>query len=414
VRTGSPWSTRWPRAEGQKEKMSALSQITSISAMNLRSIPQRLGTSFVIVIGIAGVVAVLLSVLAMATGIMKTIANTGRPDRAIVLRGGSNAELSSALSRDNAVTIMDAPGVKRGADGKPIASAETLTLVELPTEKGQSWANATIRGVGPAVLALRPEMKLVQGRMFKPAVHELIVGTKAHSQFEALGLGKRIAFANGDWVIVGIFASGGDRHESEIFGDAETMMSAIQRNAYQPVTVQLESAGSFDAFKTALTTNPTLSVDVKRESEFFAEESKPISRVLSIVAYVVGGIMAVGALFGALNTMYSAVSARAVEIATLRALGFGSASVVVSVFAEALALALIGAGIGSLAAWVFFDGNVINTSAGGISQLVFALTLTPALIALGIVWAAAIGLIGGLFPAVRAARLPVAQALRAV
>lgn len=394
--------------------MSALSQITSISAMNLRSIPQRLGTSFVIVIGIAGVVAVLLSVLAMATGIMKTIANTGRPDRAIVLRGGSNAELSSALSRDNAVTIMDAPGVKRGADGKPIASAETLTLVELPTEKGQSWANATIRGVGPAVLALRPEMKLVQGRMFKPAVHELIVGTKAHSQFEALGLGKRIAFANGDWVIVGIFASGGDRHESEIFGDAETMMSAIQRNAYQPVTVQLESAGSFDAFKTALTTNPTLSVDVKRESEFFAEESKPISRVLSIVAYVVGGIMAVGALFGALNTMYSAVSARAVEIATLRALGFGSASVVVSVFAEALALALIGAGIGSLAAWVFFDGNVINTSAGGISQLVFALTLTPALIALGIVWAAAIGLIGGLFPAVRAARLPVAQALRAV
>jgi putative ABC transport system permease protein len=414
VRTGSPWSTRWPRAEGQKEKMSALSQITSISAMNLRSIPQRLGTSFVIVIGIAGVVAVLLSVLAMATGIMKTIANTGRPDRAIVLRGGSNAELSSALSRDNAVTIMDAPGVKRGADGKPIASAETLTLVELPTEKGQSWANATIRGVGPAVLALRPEMKLVQGRMFKPAVHELIVGTKAHSQFEALGLGKRIAFANGDWVIVGIFASGGDRHESEIFGDAETMMSAIQRNAYQPVTVQLESAGSFDAFKTALTTNPTLSVDVKRESEFFAEESKPISRVLSIVAYVVGGIMAVGALFGALNTMYSAVGARAVEIATLRALGFGSASVVVSVFAEALALALIGAGIGSLAAWVFFDGNVINTSAGGISQLVFALTLTPALIALGIVWAAAIGLIGGLFPAVRAARLPVAQALRAV
>ena len=393
--------------------MSALTQIASISALNLRSIPQRLGTSFVIIVGIAGVVAVLLSVLAMATGVMQTIANTGRPDRAIVLRGGSNSELASVLTREQANTIVDAPGVKRGADGKPIASAESLTLVELPTENGKSWANATIRGVGPAVLAVRPEMKIVRGRMFKPAVHEVIVGSKAQSQFDALGLGKRIAFANGDWEVVGVFESGGDRHESEIFGDAETMMSAIQRNAYQPITVQLESPASFEAFKTSLTTNPTLSVDAKRESDFFAEESKPISRVLSIVAYVVGGIMAVGALFGALNTMYSAVSARTREIGTLRALGFGSAAVIVSVFVEALALSLIGAILGSLAAWLFFDGHIINTSGGGITQLVFALTLTPALIALGIAWAAVIGLIGGLFPAVRAARLPVSEALRA-
>ena len=394
--------------------MSTLSQITSISAMNLRSVPQRFGTSLVIVIGIAGVVAVLLSVLAMATGMMKTIANTGRDDRAIVLRGGSSAELSSVLSRDNAVTIMDAPGVKHGADGKPIASAESLTLVDLPTEAGQSWANATVRGVGPAVMALRPEMKIVQGRMFKPAVHEIIVGSKAHSQFDALGLGKRIKFANGEWDVVGVFESGGDRHESEIFADAETMMSAIQRNAYQPVTVQLESPARFETFKTALTTNPTLSVDVKRESDFFADESKPIANVLRIVAYVVGGIMAVGALFGALNTMYTAVSARTREIATLRALGFGSLAVIISVFVEALMLALIGAVLGCLAAWVFFDGNVINTSAGGISQLVFALVLTPALIMLGVAWAAVIGLVGGLFPALRAARLPVAEALRAV
>ncbi|HEV7715264.1 MAG TPA: ABC transporter permease [Steroidobacteraceae bacterium] len=395
--------------------MSALKQLTSISAMNLRAIPQRVGTSLVIVIGIAGVVAVLLSVLAMATGIMQTIARTGRADRAIVLRGGSTAEIASTLSRDQAMTISDAPGVKHSADGKPLASAESLTLVDLPTENGQSWANATVRGVGPAVLAVRPEMKIVQGRMFKPAVHEFIVGSKAHSQFPTLALGKRVKFANGDWEVVGIFESGGDRHESEIFGDSETMMSAIGRNGYQPVTVQLESEASFDAFKTALTTNPTLNVDVKRESDFFAEESKPITKVLSIVAYVVGGIMAVGALFGALNTMYSAVSARTKEIATLRALGFGATSVVVSVFAEALALSLIGGLLGCLAAWLFFDGHVVSTSAsGGISQLVFALTLTPALAVLGILWACAIGLIGGLFPALRAARLPVATALRAV
>jgi putative ABC transport system permease protein len=395
--------------------MSVYRQITSISAMNLRSIPQRLGTSFVIVIGIAGVVGVLLSVLAMSTGLMKTITNTGRADRAIVLRGGSNAELASALTRDQALTIMDAPGVKRGADGKPIASADSITLIEVPTEQGQSWANVTIRGVGPKILELRPEMKIVAGRMFRPAVHEVIVGSKARSQFEALQIGKHLKFANGDWEIVGVFESGGDRHESEVYGDGETVMSAIRRNGYQPVTVLLESADRFNAFKEALTTNPTLSVDVKRESEFFAEQAKPVSRIVSIVAYVVGGIMAVGALFGALNTMYSAVSARALEIATLRAIGFGATSVVMSVFAEALLLSLLGAVLGCFAAWAFFDGNVVNSSAGGqgISQLVFTLALTPALIALGIVWACVIGLIGGLFPALRAARLPVAQALRA-
>src|SRR5262245_58095879 len=396
--------------------MSVLKQISSITSMNLRSIPQRLGTSFVIVIGIAGVVGVLLSVLAMSTGLLKTIANAGRDDRAIVLRGGSNAEIASAITRDQAQTIMDAAGVKRGADGKPIVSADSITLVDIPTEQDASWANVTIRGVGPKILELRPEMKIIEGRLFKPAVHEVIIGSKAHSQFEALQIGKKLHFANDDWSIVGVFESGGDRHESEVYGDGETVMSAIQRNGYQPVTVLLDSAQSFEAFKTALTTNPTLSVDVKRESEFFAEQAKPVSRIIAIVAYVVGGIMAVGALFGALNTMYSAVSARALEIATLRAIGFGATSVVFSVFAEALALSLLGAVIGCIAAWAFFDGNVINTSAGGngISQLVFALTLTPALIVLGIAWACVIGLVGGLFPAMRAARLPVAQALRAV
>src|SRR5689334_7046081 len=337
--------------------MSVFKQINSITVMNLRSIPQRLGTSFVIVIGIAGVVGVLLSVLAMSTGLMKTIANTGRPDRAIVLRGGSNAEIASAITRDQAQTIADAPGVKRGADGKPIVSADSITLVDTPTEQGASWANVTIRGVGPKILELRPEMKITQGRMFKPAVHEVIVGSKANAQFDALKVGKKLHFANDDWEIVGVFESGGDRHESEVYGDGETVMSAIQRNGYQPVTVLLQSPDSFEAFKTALTTNPTLSVDVKRESEFFAEQAKPVSRIIAIVAYVVGGIMAVGALFGALNTMYSAVSARSLEIATLRAIGFGAASVVFSVFAEALALSLFGAIIGSVAAWAFFDGH---------------------------------------------------------
>src|SRR5690349_10916137 len=207
--------------------MSVLKQISSITTMNLRSIPQRLGTSFVIVIGIAGVVGVLLSVLAMSTGLLKTISNTGRADRAIVLRGGSNAEIASALTREQAQTILDAPGVKRGADGKPIASADTLTLVEIPTEAGASWANLTIRGVSPKIFELRPEMKIVEGRMYRPAVHEIIVGSKAHSQFEALKVGKKLQFSNGEWEIVGVFQSGGDRRESEAYADGETLMSAI-------------------------------------------------------------------------------------------------------------------------------------------------------------------------------------------
>ena len=381
--------------------------------MNLRSVPHRLGTSLVIVVGIAGVVAVLLSVLAMSMGVLKTVSGAGRDDRAVVLRGGSASELASAISRDQGLTIMGAPGVKHDASGAPIASADTITLVDLPTKAGDSWANVTVRGVGSKIMELRPEMKIVSGRMFKPAVNEFIVGTKALSQFPVLQVGKRIKFMTGDWEIVGVFESGGDRHESEIYGDADTVMSAIRRTGYQPVTVMLESAASFDAFKTALTTDPTLQVEVKRESDFVAEQSKTLTTVLKVIAYVVGGIMAVGALFGALNTMYTAVSARGREIATLRALGFGATPVVISVFVEAVSLALLGGVLGCLAAWLFFDGHVISTSGGGVAQLVFALALTPGLIAVGVIWACAIGVIGGLFPAVRAARLPVATALRA-
>jgi putative ABC transport system permease protein len=393
--------------------MSAMSQITSISAMNLRSVPHRLGSSFVIVIGIAGVVAVVLSVLAMAIGVLSTISNTGRADRAIVVRAGSASDLSSVITRDQGLAIIDAPGVKKDASGQAIASADTLTVVDLPTSDGSSWANVSLRGVGPKLMELRPETRIIQGRLFRPAVHELIVGKKALSQFPSLQVGKRIKVMTSEWEIVGVFESG-DQRESEIYGDAETVMSAIRRNAYQPVTVLLESPGSFETFKTALTTNPQLQVEVKRESDYFADQSKTLTQVLSVIAYVVGGIMAVGALFGALNTMYTAVSTRGKEIATLRALGFGAAPVVISVFVEAVSLALLGAALGSLAAWLFFDGHIVSTSGGGVAQIVFALTLTPGLIAVGVIWAFLIGLVGALFPAVRAARLPVATALRAV
>ncbi|WP_028009342.1 ABC transporter permease [Solimonas flava] len=390
-----------------------LKQTLAVTLMNLRAIPQRLGTSSVIVIGIAGVVAVLVSVLAMATGFHQTVANSGRADRAIVLRGGSQAEVNSSIARDNLLTILDAPGVRKDAAGRPIGCGEIVTIVNLPTIDDGNLSNVTLRGSCGQLAALRPELKLIEGRLFEPAVRELIVGAGAAQQFRGVTLGSRISFRDSDWTVVGIFSSGGDAHDSELIADVDTVQSAFRRSLYQSVTALLDAPSSFDAFKDALTTNPTLTVDVKREPEYYAEQSKQLTKLLNFIAYFVGGIMAIGAMFGALNTMYSAVSSRAREIATLRAIGFGAVPVVISVFAEALLLALLGGALGAALAWLFFNGNAVSTLGANFSQVVFRLTVTPGIVVSGLWLALFIGLLGGLFPAVRAARLPVVDALRA-
>jgi len=396
--------------------MKMLRQISSVTTMNLRSLPQRWSTSLVIVIGIAGVVAVLVSVLAMSTGMIKTLNSAGRDDRAIVLRNGSASEMGSVLLRDAVRTIVDAPGIKRDAEGKPIASAETIRMATVHKKGDGAEVNIPLRGVGQQVQALRPELKILQGRMFNPAVNELIVGKAAHAQFKGLGLGDQLHTRGATWTVVGVFASGGDSHESELLTDAETLNSTDGRAAFQNVIVLLDSPAAFQRFKDALSANPALAVDVSRESEYYRRQSEVIGKVIGIIAYVVGGIMAVGAIFGALNTMYSAVSARLKEIATLRALGFGATAMVLSVLVEALLLALLGGIIGAGLAWLFFNGNMVSsaTSGPGQGQLVFQLSVSLQLVALGIVWACVIGLVGGLFPAIRAARLPVAEALRSV
>jgi putative ABC transport system permease protein len=387
-------------------------QTAAVTVMNLRAIPQRLGTSSVIVIGIAGVVAVLVSVLAMATGFHQTVANAGRADRAIVLRGGSQSEINSVISRDNSLTILDAAGVKKDTDGKPIGTADVVTIVNLPKLGDGATSNVTLRGTGAKFAALRPEFRILEGRMFQPAVREVVVGASAAKQFKGLTLGSKISFRESDWTVVGIFTTGGDAHESELIGDADTVQSAFRRTAFQSMTVLLDSADSFNTFKDQLTTNPTLTVDVKREQDYYAEQSKSLTKLLNFIGFFVGGIMALGAMFGALNTMYSAVSARGVEIATLRAIGFGAMPVVISVFAEALLLALLGGAIGAALAWAFFNGHTTSVLGASFSQVVFRLTVTPGLIIGGMVLAMLIGVLGGLFPAIRAARLPVAMALR--
>ena len=395
--------------------MSALRQIAAVSAINIRSLPHRIGTSSVVVIGIAGVVAVLISVLAMSTGFIKTLQSTGPEHRAVVVRTGSSAELVSVLTNDAALTIANAAGIKKAGDGRPLVSPETLLIMNLTKKDGED-ATAPFRGFTQDGFAVHPEIKMISGRAFRPGVTEMIVGKSAQRLYSGLDIDARVKLRGSTWTVVGVFDGSGSSHDSELIADKQTLNSAYQRgDGEQSVWVVLDSQGSFQAFKDAITANPQLQVDVSTEQDFTAQQSSAISQILKVVAYVVGGIMAIGAIFGALNTMYSAVSTRSREIATLRAIGFGPAPVVISVFVEALLLALIGGSIGALIAWVLFNGYSVNSVGGGFGgQLIFDLAVTPALVGLGITWACVIGLIGGLFPAIRAARLPVATALRAV
>jgi putative ABC transport system permease protein len=395
--------------------MNALRQIAAVSFMNLRSLPQRIGASSVVVIGIAGVVAVLVSVLAMSTGLVKTLQSAGPANRVIVVSTGSNSELLSSLTAEEILAVGDSAGIARSADGRKLASPESLMTVNLVKRDGDE-ASAPLRGISPEGFAVHPEIKISAGRSFRPGVAELIVGKSAERLYKGATVGSLIKLRGTVWTLVGTFESGGSPHDSELIGDLRTLNSAYQRgNTSQSVLAIVEpgSAG-FDAFKDAITTNPQLQVDVSREKDFGMQESDLITRILFVVAYVVGGIMAVGAICGALNTMYSTVSSRTREIATLRAIGFGAMSVVVSVFVEALLLALAGGICGALLAWWLFNGHSVDTAGGSTGgQLVFALVVTPGLMALGVGWACLIGVVGGLFPAVRAARLPVATSLRA-
>ncbi|MGH8177351.1 MAG: ABC transporter permease, partial [Steroidobacter sp.] len=389
-------------------------QILAVTAVNLRSIPQRLGNSLVIVIGVAGVVAVLLSALAMSSGFRRTIDSDARIDRAIVMTRGAENEAGSALSRANVAAVHAAPGVRRDSSGEPIVSGEVLLVAPVARKADGSDANITLRGVGGKLMSLRPEIKIIAGRMFQPALHEVLVGQSAQKQFAGLDIGSQVRLQEGDWTVVGVFSTNGSSRESELLADAETVMSAYRENTFNSVTVLLESQRGFNVFKDALSVDPTLIVDVRSEPEYLASVSQSINRLLKLVAYAIGGIMAIGAIFAALNTMYSSISSRAAEIATLRALGFGSGAVLASVLIEGLLLSAAGGAIGVAIAYFGFNGRAISTLGGAIwdSQLVYSLTITPSLIGIAVVLACAIGLMGGLLPGMRAARMPVAEALR--
>jgi putative ABC transport system permease protein len=389
------------------------SQIASITKFGLLSIPQRRGAVAATVIGIAGVVAVLVGVLSIAAGFRQAMTVSASPDGAVVLRSGADSEMVSGLGRDQTRLIADAPGVARNAQGS-LASAELFVIINLPKRSTGLDANVPLRGVESAAWQVRDHMKIVEGRLFDWGKNEVIVGNGARQEFAGLGVGSKIKVGRYEWPVVGIFSADGGAAESEIWADAKVLQDAYNRgDSFQSVYAKLNSPGAFQEFKDSLTSNPQLNVKVVRQSEYYTEQSETITRLITTLGVLIASLMAVGAVFGALNTMYSAVTARTREIATLRALGFGSSAVVVSLMLESLLLALVGGVIGGGLAYVAFNNFHTSTmNWQSFSQIAFAFKVTPALLVRGIVWSALIGLIGGLFPAIRAARLPIANGLR--
>lgn len=390
-----------------------LSQVASVTKFGLLSIPQRRGSVSAAVIGIAGVVAVLVGVLSIAAGFRKTMNASGAPDAAIVLRSGADSEMVSGFLREDTRTIADAPGLARSDKG-PLASAELFVIINLPKRSTGTDANVPLRGVEEEAFKVRENFKIVEGRRFEPGKDEVIVGIGAAGQFAGLEIGNKIKAGRYEWPVVGIFSAGGGTAESEIWTDASVLQGTYHRgDSFQSVYTKLSSPAAFQQFKDALTTDPRLNVKVLRQTDYYAEQSTAVTRLITTLGFLIASLMAVGAVFGALNTMYSAVSARTREIATLRALGFGSGSVVVSVMLESLVLALLGGAIGAGIAYLAFNGfQTATMNFQSFSQVTFAFQVTSQLLIQGIVWATVIGLIGGLFPALRAARLPIAAALR--
>jgi putative ABC transport system permease protein len=390
-------------------------QAASVAGVGLSTLGQRLGSSAVIVVGIAGVVGVLVALLAMAEGYAQTLRNTGSQDTAIVMRGASASEVMSVLDRESVTLIPQAAGIARDAKGEPIASSEVVVAANLPVRGGAAGEEGSVqlRGVSEQAWALRPQVQVIEGRRFGAGRHELLVGRGAARQFAGMVPGQQIRLGTQPWTVVGIFSSG-DAMESEIWADANVVADTYRRGSSRAsVTVRLADPQSFKAFKAALESNPQLKVEASTTLDYFSKQSEGMTKVIRAIGITVGAIMAIGAMFGALNTMFAAVAARAREIATLRAIGFPGLPVVVAVLLETLLLALAGGVIGAVVAWLIFNGYSASTlAAGSVGQLSFELRVTPGLMWTGLKWALAIGFIGGLFPALRAARLPVTTALR--
>lgn len=390
-----------------------LSQIIGITWLNLRSIPSRPGSSLVVIVGLAGVVAVFTALLAMVAGFESTLGETGRADRALLLRDGSQSELNSVLDRFTLDLARTSPGVKRSAAGRPLTSAELVVITELPRRGQTSGVNVSVRGVEPMAFDLRPELRIVEGRRFEPGLRELIVGVGVRNQFSGTEVGSVLRFRGSDWTVVGVFDAG-NGHNSELWADVGTAQSTFGRNnSFQSMLVQLESEQALDDLNKALSNVRELnSIKADRETDYYSGQTADFRNNIGTLATWVVGIMGLGAIFAALNSMYAAVASRTREIGTLRAIGFGGLPVAISVVVEAMVLAAIGGLIGAVIAYVLFNNAQVSTLGANFTQVVFAFTVTPPLVLQGLLIALVVGFVGGALPAWRAARVSVTDALR--
>jgi len=383
-----------------------LRQIWIVSALNFKSLKSRFWQSMVIVVGLAATIGVMLSMLSVSTGMRQAYYASGDPNRAIVVTKGVEQEPQSTIARNQAPLIAVAPGIAKDKDGKPLADRTLMTSVPLLRKDG-SKGFTTMRGLSDKGLGVRPEIKIVAGRMFQAGKREMIAGVGAQIMFRHMQIGDKVILPDGEWPIVGIYKTG-DQLEGQLLADTETLVTTLHKSAYTTMLVRLASPDSLDTFKKAMTTNPALSVDVVRHSDWYRRVGDQTTFALTLLGYVVGTVMAIGALFGCVNTMYAAISTRSREIATLRALGYGAFPVAVSVMLEAVLLSVTGALIGAAIAWFLYDGKLDL-----FGNVVFHLSVSPHQIELGVIWAIVVALLGGLLPSVRAARLPVVDALRA-
>jgi len=392
--------------------MNGLNQIAAVTWLNLRNLPQRVGSSIVAVVGVAAVVLVFAAVLSMAKGFERTMIAAGSDDTAIIMRSGSTSELNSGLSNEQVLIIADAPGVLKDGDDT-ILSAELYVIVDVKKKSTNTDSNVPFRGVQPGAFDVRNGVRLVEGRLFEEGKNEILVGRSAQQEFLGLETGATIRFGQSTWDIVGVFEANGGVAESELWTDVRVLQGAYRRgNSFQSVRVRLQSPDSIEALRTALEADPRIDPDVMTEKEYYSSQAEPLSRFIRLIGYPLTFLMAIGAIFGALNSMYSSVSVRGKEIATLRALGFGPLSVLISTMVESTLLALIGGIIGGAIAYLVFNGFQVSTLGASFSQVVFDFAVTPELLLDGLKAALVIGAVGGLFPAIRAARLPVAKALR--
>jgi putative ABC transport system permease protein len=391
-----------------------LKQTLAVLSLNIRTIPARLSSSAVAIIGIAGVVVVFVSVFSIAAGFQAAMQGSGRVDRALVLRSGADSEMTSGLSGPDVDVIKQSPGIRRDG-GSLLAAAELMVIIDLPKKATpDAPANVPVRGIVPESITIRKEFSIVEGRMLQFGTNEVVVGRAANGQFVNLALGDTIVSGQNRWEVVGIFEADGGVPETEVWIDAHTLQGAYRRgNTYQSLLAQLETQDAYGGFRDWLTSNPQLNVSIRRENEYYAAQSQALTRLIRYVGWGIAGLMGIGAVFGAILTMYTAVATRAREIATLRALGFDTGSVLVSVLVESMVLGLIGGTIGGAAAYLSFNGYQTSTmNFQTFSQVAFAFRVTPQLLAMGLFYALLMGLIGGLFPAIRAARLPIPVALR--